>query len=302
MTMPNFLIIGAMKSGTTALYHYLKQHPQIYMSPIKEPNFFAFEGEDLNFKGPKGEQEWINQASITNLETYQQQFAEVSTEIAIGEASATYLCTPKAPERIKHHLPNAKLIAILRNPVGRAYSAFTHLRRDGQEPITNFSEALEQEKTRIAKHWVPIYYYQQLGFYAEQLQRYYELIDRQQIRVYLYEDFSRDPMAILQDIFHFLGVDENFAPDTSLLHNASGKAKNKALNDFLRTKHPVKDIFKPLFPKDLRQRLVVSLQNFNLQKNAPLSPELHQQLSNLYRQDIQNLEKLINRDLSTWLM
>ena len=93
MIMPNFLIIGAAKSGTTALYHYLKQHPQIYMSPVKEPRFFAYEGEQLAFCGP-GDQR-IKDSSITDIDTYQLLFRDVLNETAIGEASPVYLCSPQ---------------------------------------------------------------------------------------------------------------------------------------------------------------------------------------------------------------
>ena len=124
MIMPNFLLIGAAKAGTSSLYGYLKQHPQIYMSPIKEPRFFALEGETLNFNGPT---RGINQTSINTLEAYSQLFQKVTTEKAIGEASTIYLSSPKAPERIKHYLPDVKLIAILRDPSERAFSSYMHL-------------------------------------------------------------------------------------------------------------------------------------------------------------------------------
>ncbi len=155
MAMPNFLIIGAAKAGTTALYSYLKQHPQIYMSPEKEPHFFAFEGEQPNFGGTAGKQEWLNRTVITDIETYRKQFQKVSREIAIGEASALYLYIPKAVERINHYIPDVKLITILRNPIERAYSAFLFQIRDELEPITDFAQALEEEKIRINKNWYP---------------------------------------------------------------------------------------------------------------------------------------------------
>jgi hypothetical protein len=308
MAMPNFLIIGAAKAGTTALYHYLKQHPQIYMSSEKEPHFFAFEGEKLDFQGTKGNQEWLNRASITNIETYCLQFQGVENEIAIGEASALYLYIPKTPERIQHHIPSAKLITILRNPVDRAYSAFLYLSRDGLEPLTDFARALREEEIRIRNNWVPIYYYQQLGFYYVQLKRYFDIFDRDQIRVYLYESLKANPVGLLQDIFRFLGVDDTFNPDVSLRYNVSAAPKNKALHTFLIKPHPIKSILKPFLPEELRKHIYISLQNRifslqnqNLDKPLPLSPEFRKQLIEVYREDILKLQDLIQQDLSKWL-
>jgi hypothetical protein len=122
MTMPNFLIIGAAKSGTTSLHHYLKQHPQVYMSQIKEPSFFAFEGTKPAIPGPW--KRWAAHNFITDIQAYRSLFQGVSDEVAIGEASTIYLVHPTAPQRIRHYVPDAKLIAILRDPAERAYSNY----------------------------------------------------------------------------------------------------------------------------------------------------------------------------------
>lgn len=302
MTMPNFLIIGAAKAGTTALHSYLKQHPQIYMSPKKEPHFFAFEGEKLDFRGSGGDQQWLNRAAITDIETYRAQFQEVSKQIAIGEASTLYLYIPRAPERMRHHVPDVKLIAILRNPVDRAYSAFLYLMQDELEPITDFAQALREEETRIHENWVPIYYYQQMGFYYTQLKRYFDMFDQEQIRVYLYENFSTNPISILQDAFRFLGVDDTFTPDVSLRENVSGIPRNKVLNKFLVKPHPIKSILKPFLPEGVRRSLMVSLKNRrNMDKPPRLPLELRRQLIEVYREDILKLQHLIQQDLSRWL-
>ncbi|MBE9125340.1 sulfotransferase [Coleofasciculus sp. LEGE 07092] len=295
--MPNFLIIGAAKSGTTAFYQYLKQHPQIYMSPVKEPHFFAFEGENLNFRGPRVT---INQTSITNIEAYRDLFQSVSKEVAVGEASALYLYLPKAHERIKHYVPNAKLIAILRHPVDRAYASFMQLIRDEREPITDFAQALQAEEKRMQENWGFLWRYQDLGFYSIQLKRYFEAFDQRQIKVYLYEDFSTDPVGVLQNIFQFLGVDDKFVPDMSIRPNVSGVPQNRLLHNFLKEPNPLKDLFKPLVPNRLRKRITTNLTIQNLTK-PQLSSELRNQLLQLFREDILKLQDLIQRDLSAWL-
>ncbi|MUL39031.1 sulfotransferase family protein [Gloeocapsopsis dulcis] len=302
MTMPNFLIIGAAKAGTTALYSYINQHPQVFMSPEKEPHFFAFEGEKVKFAGTAGEKEWLNRTAITDIKTYQQQFCDVSQETAIGEASALYLYIPKASERIYHYLPNVKLIAILRNPVERAYSAFVFQKRDGLEPHLEFAQALQEEAWRMKNNWVPIYYYQDMGFYYHQVKRYFDLFPQEQIKVYLHDDFIANPLQVLQDAFRFLGIDHTFTPNTSTKHNVSGIPKNKALHKFLRIeKHPIKTILKPLIPKNLRRNVMLKLHNNNLEKAPPLSPDIRKQLVELYREDILQLQDLLQKDLSRWL-
>src|SRR3712207_4104321 len=131
MTLPNFLVIGAMKSGTTALYYYLEQHPEIYMSPVKEPNFFSQE----------------NAAdTVTHIGTYEQLFKGASGKKAIGEASHSYLYEPRAAAEIRRYVPKVKLIAILRNPIDRAYSHFLHMVRSGTEPLDDFAQALREEE------------------------------------------------------------------------------------------------------------------------------------------------------------
>ena len=120
MLIPNFLIIGSSRCGTTSLYRYLKQHPQIYMSPVKEPSFFSYEGMKPNHRGPSDEK--FNRTAVTKIEDYGALFKDVTTETAIGEASTNYIYNPKASERINHYIPNARLLAILRHPV----SGHTH--------------------------------------------------------------------------------------------------------------------------------------------------------------------------------
>lgn len=306
MTMPNFLVIGAAKSGTSALYRYLKQHPQIYMSQIKEPHFFAFEGERPSFQGP-GDQELYDYIGVSDIETYRALFEGVSKETAIGEASTAYLYLSRARDRIRHYVPEAKLIAILRDPAERAYSNFLHLVRDCREPLRDFARALQAEEDRIQNNWGPLWHYKQTGFYYAQLKRYYEVFEREQIKIYLYEDLNDDPLSVLRDAYGFLGVDNTFVPDVSMRYNVSGVPKNErvhALYEFLHRPHPVKSIFKPLLPHEsrrrLRERLLNALRNQNLTK-PPFPLEIQRQLEEVYREDVLKLQELIQRDLSEWL-
>ena len=297
--MPNFLVIGAAKSGTTSLYHYLAQHPDVFMSPVKEPNFFALEGEKPSFRAP-GADERINRWSITDLEAYRKLFDGAAKEKAIGEASPLYLYSPKAPERIRHYAPEAKLIAVLRNPAERAYSSFLHLVRNGREPLTDFVRALRAEEERIQSNWEWIWHYENMGFYHTQLKRYYETFERGQIRVYLYEDLKNDPIGMLRDVYGFLGVDDSFTPNTLSRYMVSGVPRSRALYAILRKPHPIKSVLKPLLPKGLRRRVLLNLQNRLLVK-PPFPAEVRRNLTEAYREDVVKLQELIGRDLSAWL-
>lgn len=294
-TLPNFLIIGAAKAGTTALHKYLEQHPQIYMTPTKETNFFAFEGEKINFQGVGDEA--LKEFSITDLESYQAQFAGVTTEKAIGEACPSYLYYPQAANNIKEYIPDVRLIAILRNPVDRAYANFLHTVRDDRETYRDFALALKAEDRRIANNWEWFWHYVRAGFYGKQLQYYYEIFPASQIKVYLYEDLKVDAIALLQDIFRWLEVDDTFVPDMALRPNKSGMPKNKLLHQILTKPNPIKTLLKPLFSTRFRQKI----QHQNL--NTPqISPEVKEQLLNIYRADILQCQDLINRDLKSWLV
>lgn len=301
MIMPNFLIIGAAKSGTSALYDFLSQHPQIYMSAAKEPMFFAFEGESPNFLGP-GDDRSANYYSITDIKDYCALFQSVSDEVAIGEGSTLYLYHPKAPERIRTHIPDVKLIVILRDPVERAYSNFLHLVRDNREPLTDFYQAFQQEEIRMNNGWEWFWHYKRLGLYYVQLRRYFENFSQDQMRIYLYEDFANNSADLLKDCFQFLNVDKKFIPDMSMKVNASGVPKSKYLNSFLRRQNPIKKIIKPLLPEKVGRRLKTYVHNKNLVKPDFL-PELREELIQTYfREDILKLQDLIQRDLSKWLI
>jgi hypothetical protein len=309
MVMPNFFIIGAQKAGTTSLYYYLKQHPQVYMSPRKEPFFFNHElnanGEVVNekFGGPGAPP-----PKFANIREYQTLFRGVSSEKAIGEASVLYIYAPGTAQRIKRYVPGARLIALLRNPADRAYSAFLHAVRIGREPLTDFAQALQEEEDRIRENWHYVFHYRTRGLYYPQLERYYELFGREKLGVWLYEDLRDDPVGVVQSVFRFLGVDDTFTPDTSSKHNPARIPKGEAARlmiKFMNTTLPVVSKVFPPAPK-VRQRVNgrILRQRVNsriLTGSPPINPEIRRKLIDSYREDILKLQELIGRDLSMWL-
>ncbi|MEO1621060.1 MAG: sulfotransferase, partial [Cyanobacteria bacterium J06632_3] len=296
---PDFLILGAPKAGTTSLYHYLSQHPQIFMSANKEPHFFAFEGKMPAFRGPGDERAWLNTRSVVDLETYQQLFAAAKPGQKRAEASTMYLYLAESCDRIHHYIPNVKLIAFLRNPVDRAYSHFKHMRRDGREWERNFGTALEKEPERISQGWSPAWHYFQVGLYHDQLQRYLETLGPEQLRIYLYDDLLKSPEAIYRDLFEFIGVDPNWEIDTSKRHNTTvAVRKNKILHDFLIKPNALKQVLRPLIPAQIRKPLSAKMYRKNATAIQPLSEEDRQGLTQRFEPEILRLQKLIRRDLS----
>ncbi len=303
MVMPNFLVIGAAKAGTTSLYYYLKQHPEIYMpssKTYKETNFFALEGETLEYPGPHGT--FVMKNCITELETYQSLFQVATNKKAIGEASPVYMYSEKAPHKIKHYIPDVKLIAILRDPVERAFSHYLFWTSQGYEPDTdyNFIQAIKEEPKRIQAGWSYQWHYIQMGFYYLQIKRYFDIFDSSQIKVYLYDDFKNNSLAVVQDIFRFLEVDDGFESSTSKIHNQTKTPKNRHVNLFLNRPNLLKTGFNILVPQAIRQPIANYLKQQNVGK-PKLSKKIRRQLIEEYRQDILNLQDLIERDLSSWL-
>ena len=299
MTLPNFLIVGAAKSGTTALYHYLKQHPDIFMPElIKEPMFFSGIHEGL-FKGPT---QIYARGKITTIDQYIALFQQANGQIAVGEASVPYLyyharTIPKIIEVLDKHI---KIIISLRHPAERAYSNYLHHVRDGLEPL-GFAEALEEESGRCREKWWWGYQYRDASRYYSQVKAYIDAFGRENIHVILYEDLKQQPQATLQGIFRFLAVDEQFVPDVSQRHNVSLVPKNPSLQDFLRQPHIVKNLLKPLLPMGLHKKLKERVIRANMTRPPELDGAMRHRLVNEFREDIEKLQMLLGRDLSSWL-
>jgi hypothetical protein len=300
--MPNFFIIGAQKAGTTSLYHYLRQHPQVYMSPVKEPFFFNHEiGPDgrvvkESFGGPGRSRN----PKFADLEEYRALFEGVKEELAVGEASVLYIYVPGTAERIERYAPGAKAIALLRDPAERAYSAFKYALRIGAEPLADFARALREEEGRVRDNWHYALHYRSRGFYHAQLGRYYEMFGRERVGVWLYEDLKEDPVGVSQSVFRFLGVDDSFVPDASLRHNPASVPKGEAARLAIRFMNTMLPAVRKVVPSAYKVRRLVNTWILT-EESPPLDPGVRAELIEGYREDVLKLEELIGRDLSAWL-
>jgi Sulfotransferase family len=294
--LPNFLILGAQKAGTTALFYALSKHPEVFTSAVKEPRYFADEEKALADAAGPGDGATTMTAS---LEEYEALFAGAGSAIARGEASPAYLYDADAPAKIVRLIPDAKLIAILRNPVERAYSNFLYLVREGREPLHDFAAALGEEERRRASGWSTAWCYKDKGFYGIQLERYLRHFDREQLHCILYEDYNEDPETTVRDVYRFLAVDDGFTQDLSIRLNVSGLPKSKGLQAVSRRSRRLKWLLDPLIPDRLRRSLL-SAQNKNLSR-PPLPPEVRAKLIEEYRSDIEQVGELTGLDVSGWL-
>jgi hypothetical protein len=210
MALPDFFVLGAPKAGTTALHAALARHPQLYLSPVKEPKFYLTDGESPARRGAPGQagpgdrhsaREWV-----WRREDYERLFDAAAAGLLRGESTPFYLYDREAQRRIRRDVPHARLIAVLRDPVDRAYSNWMHLWSDGLEPIDDFRAAYRAEDARVAAGWAPFWHYRRLGRYGEQLDHLYRLFPREQVHVLRYRDLVEAPVATLDAVCRFLGV------------------------------------------------------------------------------------------------
>lgn len=300
MVLPNFLIFGVQKAGTTSIYKYLKEHPQVFMSPLKETDFFgrpsALSGQRMEaVSTTKG-----GRKKIETIEDYRALFEGASQEIAIGEASPNYLFLhDHAVPAIQKHVPDAKLIAILRNPVDRAYSDYLmHVREAIGEPRPL---AVQVEKSPESSYTLL------KGRYYEGVKHFLDAFGREQVKIFLYDELRQDTPALMREVYDFIGVDSTFEADTSKQQQKAEVPKNQSINKLLRTNNPLRTavggLLRTVLPEERRQKLRSLLIAANSQgKSAmPLSSADAQVLTQYYREDVLRLQDLLARDLSHWL-
>jgi len=280
--LPNFVIIGAAKSGTSSLWAYLNQHPEIFLSRNKEPNYFALAGKSLPEPGPAPPErlhELLYSYTLTELREYLELFRPAAGFKAIGEASVRYLYTPGTAARIHAALPNARLVVMLRDPVKRLYSHYCMNRQFGLEPLS-LMEAVEGEAERVEAGWGYDWHYAGVSRYSGQLGEYFKFFSHEQLGVFLFEDFAKNPVRVVQQICAFLEVDSDFTPDVSLRMKGACRPRSFALDGWANPpgREGIKRREKQLgfLPTKMRKRLIGGV---NLLNRAPVKTlAMHEQV------------------------
>ena len=209
--LPDLLIIGTAKAGTTALFGALSQHPRVFAPPVKEPLFLAYAGNPPHFAGPAGDR--LSHRVISDLPTYQALFDGCPPDAMAFEATPEYLYSRTAPMAALEYVPDARLVAVIRHPVERAFSHYLHLLHEGLETLS-FEAAWAAEEERIASGWAPVWHYRARGFYGEQLRRWLDVFPAEQMLVLLYEEWLESPGATLDRICAHARIEpfESFTP------------------------------------------------------------------------------------------
>lgn len=276
MNTPHFIVLGGHKCGTSSLHNYLAQHPEIYMPRIKGTDFFNREGSS---------------ETITSIEKYQAFYQEMTNEKIAGEVSSVYLYSKGACDAIKKYLPEAKLIAVLRNPVERAFSHFNQL-PETKKRDRNFSEIFDEKK--VLRN----------GFYSTPLNMYFDSFGRNRIKILLFDSLRNDKKYFFYSIFQWVGVNPNFMPDTSIVTRQGGEIKNQAVKNIFNGNNILHStagfLLRPFTTPDQRRDLYKKTKNMFMQKNE-LPEQLRKQLIDFYREDILQLQDILDMDLSHWL-
>jgi hypothetical protein len=297
MSGPQFLIIGAARSGTTALYQYLAEHPGLFLTEPKEPHYFAFAGETPAFTGP-GDGKTINRLAVTDLDAYLRLYRDARPDQVRGEASVSTLYYPEAVTRAREMVPEARLICMLRDPADRAFSAYGFMRTRGWEPCPTFEEALADEPRRMAEGWHHIWHYTGMSRYGEQLRHVLEVFPRDQVLVLRHEDMVADPDAVLARVYTHVGVPpvpHTVAPDP----HRSGEPRSRFLGRVVSTHHPLKKLLSPVVPTSLRRRVRKRIVDRNIVRIS-CRPETRRALVEGFGPDLDLLEEVTGLDVAPW--
>lgn len=295
---PAFLIIGAAKSGTTSLWAYLRQHPEVFLPDVKEPNYFAFGPAGPSLAGPAPAdllQAKLYRRTVTAPEAYLDLFEPAPEGTMAGEASVRYLYYSSAAPRIGSALPDARLVVILRDPVERLVSHYEMNRAAGIEPLS-LPSALEEEDARVAAGWGWDWHYSRLGQYAEQVRRYQDALDAGRLLVLEYPTFRDRPLETYADVCRHLGVDHTFIPDMSLRSKETYRPRSNVV-DALMSHPKVASATRHLGVRRVARAARRQVRALNRAPGQVLDPTLHAQLALKFAGDVRQLEDMVGRAL-----
>ena len=295
MKRPDFFIVGAFKAGTTAMYEYLRVHPQVFMSVPKEPMYF---GADLTPRYRR-----MTQDEYLGL------FRDAADAQRAGEASPWYLYSTAAPREILDFSPSALAIVLLRNPVDVMYAQHSQLVFNQREDLVDFGEALAAEDERRAGLRIPAdalrpeaLYYRHSVRFADQLRHWCDEFGRDRIHVIVFDDLVADPRAVYRGTLEFLGLDPDYEVDLSV-YNPSRRARSGRMQRLIfAPPRPLRALFGKLRSLPLAHRLRDRLVSANSRKAArdEMDPQLRHSLTEEFAPQVADLGQLIGRDLSAW--
>jgi len=282
---PNLFIVGAPRCGTTSLWAYLNGHPDVFMSAEKELYFF-----DSDLWGRK---EWA-----PTVADYLGQFCEATDQKIVGEATPSYLRSERAGKKIKDFNPGAQIIIMLRNPLDVMQSLHSQA-LNGPEPLSDFEAALEADAARTGPELIG---YREFTDFPEQVERYFDLFGRENVHTIIFDDLMEKTTAVCQDLLRFLGVRSDYAVEFPCI-NTNQHPRNVRLQTMLwRPPTVLREMSRVLMPQRLRFRIRRTLLQSNrvVRPRPPMDSRLRMRLQRQFEPKVEQLSKLVGRDLSGW--
>ena len=297
--LPNFLIVGAAKSGTSSLHNYLNQHPDIFMPSytqngmkVKEPRFLI----------TKLVKERLHNG-VWDFDSYCELFKNSDAYSLVGESTVLYLYYyDEAIKNIKKYLgSNVKIVIMLRNPIERAYSAYNFLKRKGIREQLSFEQALENEFLRMKNpNETPMIFYKKMGLYFDSVKAY--LDNFKDVHIIFYDDFSANTEKSVSDTISFLGASTQPLIDTRKRYNVGGKNwRFNWIRSLFLEENAFKKVTKYILPKSFRKSVAKVLISIFTRRAIKMQESTRRSLINYYREDVSNLSELLGKDLKHWL-
>ncbi len=277
MRKPNLFIVGFPKSGTTALYNFLRQHPQVFMTPAKEPFFFSTEA-------PK--------RKVFNLDQYLKLFDEAEDEKIVGEASTNYIYSDSAPGNIHEFNPDANIVVMMREPVDFLYSFYHHGFRDARRSAS-FLDWEKQERMKSTDKRVP-----ERVKYEKYLKRYISLFGKKKVKTVIFEDFKSDNILWFQEVLKFLGVEPGFVPEINK-YNRSRQPRFKYINKILK-QAKITVYLRKIVPYKFWHKSTSFIDRNILLKDKkydPLDPDMKLKLMKDYKPEVEKISELLDMDM-----
>lgn len=292
----NLVVVGAPKCGTTSLYHYLKQHPELYLPARKELHYFSREQLARDTAGP-GDRSVLDRLCADRA-AYEAEFAAAESQPILGDISPSYFDFAEVAGAMREELGPARVVILLRDPIAKAFSQYMHLVRDGRETL-DFYQALQAEADRTAKGWAMIWRYAASTMYAWRVRSYLDAFGPDRVRIYLFEEFIREPQAMLTDLWRFLDV-ADVQPDTSKSFNASSRPRSRLLASMVSKRSPFAALARAVVPGAVRDRLSEGIRRLNAGRKGQVDERSRAFLRERFAADVRETEALLGRRLE-WL-
>lgn len=292
VNLPDFIVIGAPRSGTTSLFFYLKQHPEIFLPKRKELHYFSSNLLFENVAGP-GDRDALGGICAT-WEEYISYYSSADDELIVGEISPSYLYFCEVSECIREKLGEVKIIASLRNPVEKAFSHYQWLKRTERETLS-FYDALMAETQRQAQGWGDMWRYAEGSLYADRIKKYLSVFGTKNVKIILAEELFTTPDKVMEALLAFLSVDTKFVLDTSISYNRSGQQRSQLIVNFFSKPNRLREFMKQFIPPAIRAKVRMTILDANTAEKEIMDKESEEYLKSYFHEDILRLERIIGR-------